>query len=75
MAQRTALTAIFVIALGGMLFSGYLSYQELFKSGLPSCPAIGAPGTVFGYPACVYGFFMYLIVSIVAALGLWPRRR
>jgi hypothetical protein len=25
---------------------------------------------VFGYPACVYGFFMYVIIAGLAALGL-----
>ncbi len=49
-----------------MLFSGYLSYGELFKK---SC-YMGGCSLVAGYPACVYGFVMYLIVFIVAILGL-----
>lgn len=38
-----------------------------------SCPAPGAPGTVFGYPACVYGFVMFLVVFAVALAGLASR--
>jgi hypothetical protein len=34
-----------------------------------TCPSPGAPGTVFGYPSCVYGFVMYLLVASVAAWG------
>ncbi len=38
-------------------------------------PAPGAPGTVFGYPACVYGFFMYLVLAAFAVAGLDAERR
>ncbi|MDE2001799.1 MAG: hypothetical protein KGI60_04530, partial [Patescibacteria group bacterium] len=67
-----ALQIIFWVSVFGVCFSGYLSYQELFASvpGGFTCPAPGAPGTVFGYPACVYGFFMYVIVAAVAGWGL-----
>jgi uncharacterized membrane protein len=58
------------LSLFGTIFSGVLTYRELFGAAAMSCPAPGAPGTVFGYPACVYGFFMYLAVAIVAAAGL-----
>jgi uncharacterized membrane protein len=36
---------------------------------------IGSPGTVLGQPACVYGFFMYVAVLVVALLGLRGVRR
>lgn len=59
----------------GLVFSGVLTYQELFTTNAPaSCPTPGAPGTVFGYPACVYGFFMYLIIFIVSGLGLFHKK-
>ena len=66
----TSLKAILVTAVVGMLFSGYLTYQEFFAEGEQSCDVIGASGTIFGYPPCVYGFFMYVIVSLLAWLGL-----
>ena len=65
-----ALQVILGLSLFGMIFSGVLTYRELFGASAMSCPAPGAPGTVFGYPACVYGFFTYLAVAIVAAAGL-----
>lgn len=73
MKQKTALIAIFAISIFGLLFSGVLTYQELFTTTAASCPAPGAPGTVFGYPACVYGFFMYLIIFIISGLGLFKK--
>lgn len=74
MTETKALRIILAISLFGVVFSGVLSYQELFGSTAQSCPAPGAPGTVFGYPACVYGFFMYAAIAILAALGLYRAR-
>jgi len=70
MTAKKALQTILAISVFGVAFSGYLSYQELLGPTATSCPAPGAPGTVFGYPACVYGFFMYLAVAFIAAAGL-----
>ncbi|EKD76422.1 MAG: hypothetical protein ACD_43C00118G0004 [uncultured bacterium] len=74
MRQQTILYCILVIAIGGLLFSGYLSYQELFSVTAVSCPAPGATGTVLGYPACVYGFFMYLLVVVLTSLAIKAKR-
>jgi uncharacterized membrane protein len=68
--MRRALQTILVLALLGTAFSGVLSYQEIYGATAASCPAPGAPGTVFGYPACVYGLFMYLAIAVAAAVGL-----
>lgn len=73
MTRHRALQAILAVALFGLVFSGVLSYQELFAGAADTCPSPGTPGTVFGYPACVYGFFMYLVVTVLAALGLRAR--
>jgi len=69
MTTKRALQVIAVIGVLGMTFSGVLTYRELF-AGAAGCPAPGAAGTVFGYPACVYGFFMYLVLTAVAITGL-----
>ena len=75
MSKKRALQIILVIGVVGLVFSGVLSYHEVFgRLSEGKCPAPGAPGTVFGYPACVYGFLMYLAVTIVAAAGLAGRR-
>lgn len=70
MTANKALQIILAISIFGVAFSGVLSYRELFGTAATSCPAPGAPGTVFGYPACVYGFFMYLALAFIAAAGL-----
>ncbi len=67
MKKQTALQTLFWISLAGMLFSGYLSYGELFQQ---AC-ALGTCSTkVFTIPSCVYGFVMYLIGFIISILGL-----
>ena len=70
MTMRHALQTILTISLIGLAFSGWLTSQELFGSAARGCPAPGAVGTVLGYPACVYGFFMYLVIAVAAMLGL-----
>lgn len=72
MSSKRALQTILVIGLGGLVFSGYLSYQE-FYGAAPTCSPLGQPGSIFGYPACVYGFIMYLGIVIIALLGLRDR--
>ena len=74
MKQQRALQSIRAGGVFGLVFSGVLTYQELFGSAAATCPSPGAPGTVFGYPACVYGFFMYLLITGVAAAGLRAAR-
>jgi hypothetical protein len=72
-----ALQVSFLLGVAGTLFSGVLSYRELFGQPALSCPSPGAPGTLLGYPACVYGFFVFLALTVVAGLGLragWRER-
>jgi hypothetical protein len=74
MTMKRSLQIILGIGAFGLLFSGVLTYHELFGTSAQTCPAPGAPGTVFGYPACVYGFFMYLAITAVAITGLRSAR-
>ena len=74
MSMKRALEWVFGISLFGALFSGTLTYKEVFGTTALSCPSPGAPGTVFGYPACVYGFVMYVILTIISGLGLWRKQ-
>ncbi len=75
MTMKRALQVILVISAVGVAFSGTLTYREFFGTSAVSCPAPGAAGTVLGYPACVYGFFMYLLVAAFAIWGLAAGRR
>jgi uncharacterized membrane protein len=67
MKARTSLKTILIFSLAGMLFSGYLSYTELFAK---YCAIGDSCTSVSGVPACVYGFIMYLIVFIISIIGL-----
>jgi len=67
MKSKTALKIILGISILGILFSGYLSYKELFTG---VCPLGGSCPSVATLPACVYGLVMYLIVLVISLLGL-----
>jgi uncharacterized membrane protein len=75
MKKQTALKTILGIAIAGMLFSGYLSYTELFAGfcGAASL-GMGSCTNVLQIPACVYGFVMYLIVLIISIIGLRSKK-
>lgn len=72
--MKRALQLILVFALAGLVFSGTLTYREVFAS-TATCRSAGTPGTIFGFPTCVYGFFMYLAITITAIVGLIAGRR
>lgn len=65
-----ALWVSFVLSVGGTVFSGVLAYRELFGPTALACPSPGAAGTIFGYPACVYGFGMFALVALSSGAGL-----
>lgn len=69
MNNKLALKLISGISLFGVLFSGVLTYRELF-GGVVSCQSPGAPGTILGYPPCIYGLIVYLIIFVISTLGL-----
>jgi uncharacterized membrane protein len=57
--------AVFLLGVGGLLFSGYLSAVKLFTETCAfneSCPYF------LGYPACYFGFAMYLVITVFAGL-------
>ena len=77
MSYKTALKIIFFFGIAGLLFSGYLSYYELFVPGgcsqaIVSCGTKNV--TIANLPACVYGFFMYLIVASISGITLIRNR-
>ena len=70
MSQTRALQIVLGISLFGALFSGTLVVREFCGPGGGSCTNAGGSGTIFGYPPCVYGLMMYLLLVAVSALGL-----
>ena len=70
MKNKTTLIVILVISIAGLLFSGYLSFSEIFSG---KCP-VGGCSSIFGIPVCLIGFVMYLIVFIFSLIGLSSRK-
>ncbi len=60
--------AVFILGLCGLAFAGYLSGIKFFTD---TC-ALGESCPYFmGYPACYYGFFMYLTITLFAGLHVF----
>ena len=66
MSKENALKAILGISSAGVLFSGCLSFYELFSK---TCP-VGGCSNLLGIPVCVYGLMMYTAILVIAAMGL-----
>lgn len=61
---------LFVLSLMGVMFSGYLSGVKFFTETCAfneSCPYF------LGYPACYYGFGLFLTLFILSGLLLWQK--
>ena len=72
--ERDALKIVLVVGIAGLLFSGYLSYKELFAGGCDAGCTVLAPQSLLGIPVCVYGFVMYLTIVVVTSLGLTKKK-
>jgi len=55
---------VLLIILIGIGFSGFLTAGDLYGS----CPLEGGCTAFFGYPACMYGLLMYLLLFIFFVL-------
>lgn len=66
---RRMLWMVFGVSVAGCAFSATLSYREL-AGRLVSCPPVGAPGTVFGVPACVFGLVIFSFLTLVSGSAL-----
>jgi len=66
MKSRTYVKTILVLAIMGVLFSGYLTFSRLLTG---SC-AFNEPCPFFlGYPACWYGFGMFFLMFLASLAG------
>lgn len=75
MSARQALQLILVVSLTGVGFSGTLAWLELRPGGGTAGCTAGGDGTLLGVPVCVYGLGMYLVLTVLALLGLWGNRQ
>ena len=71
---RRALWTVFVLSLAGVGFAGTLTFRE-FQGTAASCPAVGTPGTILGYPACVYGLGFYAALALISGFALLRTRK
>jgi uncharacterized membrane protein len=71
---RRTVWMVFVFSLAGVAFSGVLSYREL-TGAAAGCQIVGAPGTIFGLPACVYGLAVFTLLAVLSGFGLLRTRR
>lgn len=68
---KRALQIILTVGIAGAAFSGYLTYRDvIIEASEQTCTPLGAPGTILGYPPCVYGLSMYLLIVVVASIAL-----
>ena len=58
------------LALAGLVFSGYLSGVKLFTD---TCAFNEGCPIFLGYPACYYGFAMYLTMTLILLLGSFEK--
>ncbi len=59
---------LLLLSLAGTVFSGYLSSVKLFSK---TC-AFGETCPIFlGYPACYYGFVLFLLLTIFSGILIW----
>jgi len=68
--MKILLRVIFVLTLAGLCFSGYLGAVKLLSGACAfneSCPYF------LGYPACWYGFAMYLAMAIASAFAVFQK--
>lgn len=73
--MKAVLGLILLLGIGGLAFSGYLTYREMFAGGGASCSPVGEVGSALGAPPCVYGFFMYLAITLFAVIALVMARK
>jgi uncharacterized membrane protein len=62
--------ALFLVAIAGFLFSGYMSGVKFFSGACAfneGCPIF------LGYPACYYGFAMFTLITVFSGLLLFKK--
>ncbi|MCX6710955.1 MAG: hypothetical protein NTZ02_02590, partial [Candidatus Woesearchaeota archaeon] len=62
---------LFVLAVAGTLFSGYMSATKFFSQ---ACPFNELCTEVFGLPACYYGFVMFAALLVLSAVQLFRKK-
>lgn len=70
--MKTAFSKIIaVLAFAGVAFSGYLSGTKFFSG---SCALNETCPYFFGYPACYFGFALFLLLAVASVMVLRGRK-
>ncbi len=68
--ESNQMSAITFLALIGTLFAGYLSYKKFFSG---TCTLTEGCSYFLGLPTCFYGFFIFLIIFLMAFASMVTR--
>jgi len=71
MRETKSLWTIFVFAIAGFLFAGYLTFTKLL---LGYCPLKEPCPVIFGQPACVYGLVLFTIILLSTIFLLFCKK-
>jgi hypothetical protein len=72
MTDKKYLKTAFILAIAGVLFSGYLSGTKMFSG---EC-AFNEPCPYFlGYPACYFGFIMFAAMFLISLMGVLGKKK
>ncbi len=70
MKKDKSIVSLFILSISGVLFSGYLSGVKFFTESCAfneSCPYF------LGYPACYFGFVMFVLLAVFSYMMLFGR--
>ncbi|MDE2399939.1 MAG: hypothetical protein KGL67_02955 [Patescibacteria group bacterium] len=70
MAKNKISITVFILSIAGLLFSGYLSGVKFFTS---TCAFNEGCPFFLGYPACYFGFGMFLLITIFSSLLVFSK--
>jgi uncharacterized membrane protein len=62
---------LFILAVAGTLFSGYMSATKLFSQ---TCPFSEPCAYFLGVPACYFGFFMFAALLVLSGIQLFRNK-
>lgn len=57
----------FIASIAGLLFSGFLTFQKAFSG---TCSLREGCTYIYGYPSCLYGFALFLLLTIFSSMAL-----
>jgi hypothetical protein len=63
--------SIFWLALAGVLFAGYLTYEKMFSG---TCALSEGCSYFMGLPTCMFGFGLFSAIFIISIIALYSKK-